>query len=489
VATVTDAAGNTASASEVGEIDLTDPAITINPIDDTNDTTPTISGNVIDVPAGTEVVLLVTDSEGNQQTITTSVNANGSYSTDIPLELSEGDFTVLASVSDEAGNSSTATVTGNIDLTAPSITINEIGNTTDVTPTISGSTQGLPAESLVTIIITDSSGLEQELVAAIEADGTWNIDVPANLNEGDFSVVATVADSAGNTAQDTETGTVDISAPVISIDNFIDSNDTTPTFSGTTTDVEPGSLVSVLVTDANGDSQTLTVVISNDGSWQVGATQDIAEGEFTITATTTDAAGNIASDTDTGIIDLSAPIVIINTLDESSDTTPNISGSVQNVPAGTTVTLTVTDINGIPQTITTQTLADGSWTTNVLNDLGEGDYTVDVLVTDTAGNNGLASAIGTINTTSPIITIDELGESNDTTPTISGTATGEPEGTVVTITVTDDAGNEQVITTEVLADGTFSADVPDELSEGEYSVDVSVTDSAGNETTITTTGE
>ncbi|WP_310735868.1 Ig-like domain-containing protein [Pseudoalteromonas sp. SR45-5] len=489
VATVTDAAGNTASASETGEIDLTDPAITINPIEDTNDVTPSVSGNVIDVPAGTEVTLVITDSEGNEQTLTTTTNTDGTYTADIIADLSEGDFTVTASVSDTAGNSSTATVTGTVDLTAPSVTINNIADTNDTTPTLTGSTQGLASGSEVTLIITDSLGAEQQLVTTISADGTWSIEIPTALSEGDFTVTANVSDNAGNAAQDSQLGSVDTTPPLVAINDFADSNDTTPTFSGTTSDVAPGSLVSVLVTDANGESQTLTAVVSEDGTWQVGATQAVAEGDFTITATVTDAAGNEASDTVSGTIDLSAPIIAINTIPDSADTTPTISGSVQNVPAGTTVTLIVTDAGGNTQTITTQTLADGSWTADTTNELVEGDFSVNAIVSDEAGNQSEASAQGTIDNTAPNITIDALADSNDTTPTISGTATGEPEGTVVTIIVTDEAGNPQTITTEVQADGTFSVDVPNELSEGEFTVEVSVTDTAGNETTATTTGE
>ncbi|MBH0078540.1 Ig-like domain-containing protein [Pseudoalteromonas sp. NZS11] len=488
VATVTDAAGNTASASETGEIDLTDPAITINPIEDTNDVTPSVSGNVIDVPAGTEVTLVITDSEGNEQTLTTITNTDGTYTADIIADLSEGDFTVTASVSDTAGNSSTATVTGTVDLTAPSVTINNIADTNDTTPVLTGSTQGLASGSEVTLIVTDSLGAEQQLVTTISADGTWSIEIPTALSEGDFTVTANVSDNAGNAAQDSQLGSVDTTPPLVAINDFADSNDTTPIFSGTTSDVAPGSLVSVLVTDANGESQTLTAVVSEDGTWQVGATQAVTEGDFTITATVTDAAGNEASDTGTGTIDLSAPIIAINTIPDSADTTPTISGSVQNVPAGTTVTLTLTDAGGNTQTITTQTLADGTWTADAINELVEGDFSVNAIVSDEAGNQSETLAQGTIDNTAPTITIDALADSNDTTPTISGTATGEPEGTVVTITVTDEAGNPQTITTEVLADGTFTVDVPDELSEGEYSVDVSITDTAGNESTEVTTG-
>ncbi|WP_286244978.1 Ig-like domain-containing protein [Pseudoalteromonas sp. MM1] len=489
VATVTDAAGNTASATEVGEIDLTDPAITINPITDTNDTTPSVTGSVVDVPQGTEVILLITDSDGNQQTITAVTNADGSYSADILNELSEGDFTVTASVSDEAGNSSTATVTGTIDLTAPSVTIDNIGDTNDTTPTISGSTQGLAAGSVVTVIVTDNAGAEQQFVTAINGDGTWSIDVPQALAEGEFSVVANVSDSAGNSAQDSQTGTIDLTAPTISVNNFTDSNDSTPVFSGTTTDVEPGSLITVLVTDSNGDSQTLTAVVAEDGSWQVGATAPIAEGEFTITATATDAAGNEASASTTGVIDTAGPTVIIDPVGDTNDTTPTISGSATGEPEGTVVTITVTDEAGNPQTITTEVQADGTFSVDVPNELSEGEFTVEVSVTDTAGNETTATTTGEVDTAAPTVIIDPVGDTNDTTPTISGSVTGEPEGTVVTITVTDEAGNPQTITTEVQADGTFSVDVPNELSEGEFTVEVSVTDTAGNETTATTTGE
>ncbi|MEL0648026.1 retention module-containing protein, partial [Pseudoalteromonas agarivorans] len=489
VATVTDAAGNTASASETGEIDLTDPAITINPIDDTNDTTPSVTGSVVDVPQGTEITLVVTDSNGNEQILTAVTNADGSYSTDILNELSEGDFTVTASVSDEAGNSSTATVTGTIDLTPPSVTIDTLGDNNDTTPAIAGSTQGLPAGSVVTVIVTDSAGAEQQFVTAINGDGTWSVDVPQALAEGEFSVVANISDSAGNTAQDSQTGNIDLTSPTISVDAFTDSNDTTPSFSGTTNDVEPGSLITVLVTDSNGDSQTLTAVVAQDGSWQVGATDEIAEGEFTITATATDSAGNEASASTTGIIDMAAPSVIIDPVGDTNDTTPTISGTATGEPEGTLVTITVTDEAGNPQTITTEVQADGTFSVDVLNELSEGEFTVEVSVTDTAGNETTATTTGEVDTAAPSVIIDPVGDTNDTTPTISGSATGEPEGTVVTITVTDEAGNPQTITTEVQADGTFSVDVPNELSEGEFTVEVSVIDTAGNETTATTTGE
>ncbi|MDC9499880.1 MULTISPECIES: Ig-like domain-containing protein, partial [unclassified Pseudoalteromonas] len=119
-----------------------------------------------------------------------------------------------------------------------------------------------------------------------------------------------------------------------------------------------------------------------------------------------------------------------------------------------------------------------TFSVDVPNELSEGEFTVEVSVTDNAGNETTATTTGEVDTAAPTVIIDTVGDTNDTTPTISGSATGELEGTVVTITVTDEAGNPQTITTEVQADGTFSVDVPNELSEGEFTVEVSVTDNA-----------
>jgi len=87
-----------------------------------NDTTPTLSGTT-DATPGSTVTLTITDSAGNTQTVTTIVQADGTYSVDVPAELAEGEFTVNASVTDEAGNTATADTTGEIDTTAPTITI------------------------------------------------------------------------------------------------------------------------------------------------------------------------------------------------------------------------------------------------------------------------------------------------------------------------------------------------------------------------------
>ncbi|AMJ74494.1 retention module-containing protein [Alteromonas stellipolaris] len=134
------------------------------------------------------------------------------------------------------------------------ITLDAIPLNNDSTPTLSGNTDATPG-STVTLTVTDSAGNVQTLTTTVQADGTFSVDVPVELAEGEYSVEASVTDAAGNTATDANTGEIDTTAPAISLDAQGTNNDTTPTLSGTT-DAAPGSTVTLTVTDSAGNVQT-----------------------------------------------------------------------------------------------------------------------------------------------------------------------------------------------------------------------------------------
>ncbi|MBE2170067.1 retention module-containing protein, partial [Cobetia sp. 2AS1] len=71
----------------------------------TSDTTPTIVGTT-DAEDGSTITLVITDSDGNEQTVTATVE-NATYSVDAETPLSEGEYSVEASVTDPAGNTAT----------------------------------------------------------------------------------------------------------------------------------------------------------------------------------------------------------------------------------------------------------------------------------------------------------------------------------------------------------------------------------------------
>ncbi|MCR3965253.1 retention module-containing protein, partial [Aeromonas veronii] len=279
------------------------PSITVNAPDNTNDTTPTITGTT-DAPAGSTVTLVVTDANGNQQTLTATVQPDGSYSVDVTTPLAEGSYTVTATVTDPAGNSGSATDSGSVDVTAPVITVDAPDNTNDTTPTITGTTNAVPG-STVTLVVTDANGTQQTLTATVQPGGGYSVDVTTPLAEGSYQVTASVTDPAGNTGSATDNGSVDVTAPVITVDAPDNTNDTTPTITGKTDAVE-GSTVTIVVTDAKGDKQTLSATVDKNGNYSVDVTTPLAEGSYKADASVTDLAGNTGKAMDDGSVDVTA---------------------------------------------------------------------------------------------------------------------------------------------------------------------------------------
>ena len=414
--------------------------------------------------------------------MTTTVKDDGSFEVDVPEALPEGPVSVEAVVKDPAGNEGRASDNGTIDTTAPVITVDAPDNTSDNTPLISGTTDA-PAGSVVSITVTDSRGSVQTVSASVGADGRYSVEVPKALAEGRYTAEAAVKDPAGNEGRASDNGSVDTTA-AITVEAPDLSNDNTPTLTGTTTDVEEGQTVTLTVTDSRGGSQVVTATVQADGSYQAEVPNALPDGRYSVEAVVSDKAGNRAEARDDNngkgnVIDTTAPVITVDAPDNTSDNTPLISGTTD-APAGSVVSITVTDSRGSVQTVSASVGADGRYSVEVPKALAEGRYTAEAAVKDPAGNEGKASDNGSIDITAPVISVDIPEVSRDTTPTISG-KTDVPAGTVVTITVTGKDGHPQVVTTTVKDDGSFEVDVPEALPEGPVSVEAVVKDPAGNE--------
>ncbi|MGL4795085.1 MAG: retention module-containing protein, partial [Aeromonas jandaei] len=331
-------------------IDLVPPVITVSAPDNTNDTTPTLTGTT-DAPAGSIVTLLVTDANGNQQTLTAIVNPNGTFTVDVVTPLAEGSYTVTASVTDPAGNAGTATDNGSVDVTAPTITVDAPDNTTDTTPTITGTTNAAPG-STVTLVVTDANGNQQTLTAIVQPGGGYSVDVTTPLAEGSYKVDASVTDPAGNTGSATDNGSVDTVAPELGIDldpivvgsdntvNKAEADDkASVTLSGTVSgDAKVGDTVTLTLGD--GSKLTTQVVVLGNGQlgFSTSTTADKLVDGTRVKAeiTVTDAAGNSTtkSDSESYSIDTAAPSVVVNIVDdkltvgETSDVTFTFSEKV-----------------------------------------------------------------------------------------------------------------------------------------------------------------
>ncbi|WP_439900886.1 Ig-like domain-containing protein [Vibrio cholerae] len=463
------------------------------------------------------ITLVVTDADGNEQTLTATVQPDGSYSVEVTTPLAEDSYTVTATVTDPAGNTGTATDDGSVDVTAPEVTVHAPDNTNDTTPTIIGTTDA-PAGSTVTLVVTDADGNEQTLTATVQPDGSYSVDVTTPLAEGDYQVTASVTDLAGNTGTATDNGSVDVTAPVITVDAPDNTNDTTPTITGTT-DAPAGSTVTLVVTDADGNEQTLTATVQPDGSYSVDVTTPLAEGNYKVDASIIDPAGNTGTATDDGSVDITPPelgidldpIVVgddntVNKAEADDKASVTLSGTVRgDAKVGDDITLTLGDGSKLETKVVDLGNGQLGFSTSTTADklVGGSSIKAEITVTDAAGNSTTAtdSERYSVDTVAPELGIDldpiVVGDDNTVNKaeaddkasvTLSGTVRGDAKvGDTITLTLGDgskletkvvDLGNGQL--------GFSTSTTADKLVGGSsIKAEITVTDAAGNSTTAT----
>ena len=214
-------------------LDLTAPTITVSAPDNINDSTPTLTGTT-DAAPGSTVTLVVTDANGNQQTLITTVNPDGSFSVDVETPLPDGGYDVTASVTDPAGNTGTATDDGSVDSTAPSAPLVEIQDGADNIISANERESGvdiiirLPADAKVgdrLDVDWNGDGVPDSTSILTTDDinkAQVNLTIPTTdlPNNGPISVDATLTDPAGNTSPKGSDNSVVNAAPQPVDDQF-----------------------------------------------------------------------------------------------------------------------------------------------------------------------------------------------------------------------------------------------------------------------------
>ncbi|MAX44113.1 MAG: hypothetical protein CL589_16010 [Alteromonadaceae bacterium] len=469
-ATVLDDAGNLATASTSGLIDLTLPTLSLASIGDINNDTPVISGTCDEI--GATVNISVVDGDGTTHTVSATVQSDGTFSVTMPSALPEGVLTVNATVLDDAGNLATASTSGLIDLTLPTLSLASIGSINNDTPVISGTCDEIGAT--VSISVVDGDGTTHTVSATVQSDGTFSVTMPSALPEGLLTVNAAVLDDAGNLATASTSGLIDLTLPTLSLASIGNINNDTPVISGTCDEI--GATVNISVVDGDGTTHTVSATVQSDGTFSVTMPSALPEGLLTVNATVLDDAGNLATASTSGLIDLTLPTLSLASIGSINNDTPVISGTCDEI--GATVSISVVDGDGTTHTVSATVQSDGTFSVTMPSALPEGLLTVNATVLDDAGNLATAGTSGLIDLTVPLFNLDSLGSINDTTPTISGTS--DEIGATVSITTTDDDGSIQTFDTTVGSDGNFSIDIPLDVAEGVLNVSASVSDDAGN---------
>ncbi len=395
---------------------------------------------------------------------TTTADASGNWSLPVTAALSEGEHSLIATATDAAGNTAQDTVSFTID-TSTSVAIS--------TPTDGQALQSLTqvtgtAEAGATVVVTIDGTVVGTTTA--DASGNWSLPVTAALSEGEHSLIATATDAAGNTAQDTVSFTIDTSTSVaISTPTDGQALQSLTQVTGT---AEPGATVVVTI-----DGTVVgTTTADQDGNWTLTLDAPLDDGNHSLTATATDAAGNTAQATVTFTVDshTSAAVTITAPLDGSTVTgVTELSGTAE---PGATVVITI-DGTVVGTTTADQ---DGNWTLTLDAPLDDGNHSLTATATDAAGNTAQATVTFTVDShTSTAVTITAPLDGSTVTGVTELSGTAEPGATVV-ITI----DGVVVGTTTADQDGNWSFTLDAPLGEGTHSVTVTATDSQGESSQV-----
>ena len=518
-ANATDAAGNVSvdSADFDLEIDQTVTAPTPDLTDATDAgssstddltsvTTPTVSGTF---EAGSNVQI---DWGSGFEAGTTS--ATGSLQEFTKADpYTDGTYDVTFQVTDPAGNvaTSSAPLSITIDATNPaaigvaSISVDTGSSssdliTSDASPDISGS--GAEPSAVVEVF---ASGVGSLGTVTTDGSGDWTLTGISTLSDGSYTLTASQTDVAGNTSAIGASAAleIDTSAPagptVVSVATDTAGTGTDGTTSDGITNVSPTSFTGTSEAFATievfigGLSDGSTVDADASGDWTYTYAGDaLNPGEYVVTATATDAAGNTSSasaDFDL-VIDQSvaAPTPILSTSSNSGSTADTLTNDDEPTVEGTFEAGSKVEVDwgdaGTDVFVVVTNSATGSLEqfTKTGGAYSDGAQTVTFRVTDPAGNVSTSSDLSLTIDTTPLASIDADafagGLSNDSTPDITGS--GAQANAPIEVFANDGGGAVSLGTTTADGSGNWTLTSGSTLPDDTYTITVQQTDPAGN---------
>ncbi len=370
---------------------------------------------------------------------TATVAANGAYAAVLTPAQTNGEALAVTQA-DAAGNVSPPIALVAPDFTAPAA------------PTASVAADGTSVtgngEPNARIVITDAAGAVVGL-AVVAADGRYVASLDPAQRNGE-RLNATQTDGGGNVSPPVEAVAPDLTAPVAPTLSIAADG---ASASGTG---EPGATVTL----RNPDGSIIgTVPVGADGSFTIALAPPRLNGE-TLSATQSDAAGNVSPPAFDAALDTTAPAAPTAAIGVDGATVTGVG------EAGATVT--VTGPGGAPLG-SAIVAADGSYAVTLATAQGNGESLL-VSQSDSSGNTSPATPL-----VAPDFTAPGLPNAVVTTDGTSVTGTGEP-GATVTIT---GAGGVSIGSAIVAPDGTFVVPLTPPQTNGEQ-LGASQRDPTGN---------
>lgn len=446
--------------------------------------------------AGETVVVTI----GNQ-TQTTTIGNNGTWSTSFPSTGLPPDGTYTASVVVTGDHGSHPTLTGPnfvIDLTPPPVSVvhgtQSTGDVENLAEYQDGVSLSGKSEAGATITVQVGSHTQ---TTTVSATGDWSVTfTQSQIAAGEYSIpaVITATDPLGNKTVLNEVIVIDTVPNTITFNSVTSDNTVNLTESqGILTVTGTATAGATLQVTLQGVTRTVTA--SSSGTWSTTYDANLLPGgEYgaTITATSTDAAGNSSSASHTFRVDTLTNVAFTGTV--AGDNVINAAESHGSVvltgtaQAGATVSVAWNGTT-LPATVA----ADGTWSVSFpASSIPSGTLstTATVTATDAAGNTATATRTIAIDTEISVgIDARQVGGDN--------IISGAEQKAGIALTGTAEAGSKVVVvfegatrTVTAGSNGTWTANfAASEIPTGTRTgtVQVTATDAAGNTATATST--
>ncbi|MBH0476262.1 non-fimbrial adhesin SiiE [Salmonella enterica] len=506
----TDKAGNQTTQKLDFIIDtlLSEPTITLDSADDsaagdniTNVKMPGFTLGNIDADV-TKVVVTVAHDGKNQQI---ELIKNGGVWRFTPgAAWTDGDYTLTVKVEDKAGNTNySAPLTVTID-TQTSIDRIELLNDTGI---VGDNLTNEARPQFHITVPTDVNSVQLSLDgginwvnATLTSDGVWEYIWPTDLVENTYTLTVKATDVAGNTATETLNFTIDttLSTPTITLDSADDSgtandnktNVKTPGFIIGGIDSDVTQVVVQVMRDGHSEEVELT---QTNGQWRFVPGSAWTDGDYTLTVTVKDEAGNIRHSAPlTVTIDTQIAIDHIELVNDSGIPDDNLTNNVRpqfQVTVPTDVNVVRLSIDGGKTWFNaTQSATPGVWDYTWLTDVANGSHTLTVEATDAAGNKATQNLEFNIDTllSEPTIALDSTDDSGTKGDNL--TSVNKPtfilgnidaDARYVTVEV-QHGGTKEVLTATKGATGIWSVTPTGMWADGSHTLTVRVEDEAGN---------
>jgi hypothetical protein len=375
--TATDNVGNTSTSTVTTQVDSTAPVISTS-------VSASHSGNGW-TGAGTTLNVSATDAGSGLASLTyqagtgpvTPVPASGS------ITPPSGITTYTITATDNVGNTSTSTVTTQVDSTAPTVSTAVTAPHSANGWTSAGTTLNVSASDAQSGLASLTYQAGTGPVTPVPAPGS--ITPPSGITT--YTITAT--DNVGNTSTSTVTTQVDTTAPVIST-SVSASHSGNGWTSGAT-------LLTIGATDAQSGVASLTYKVGTGPATAVTGSITPPSGITTYTITATDAVGNTSTATVTTQVDSTGPTI-------STSVSAAHSGNGW-TSAGTTLNVSATDAQSGLASLTyragTGTVTPVPASGSITPPSGTTTYTI--TATDNVGNTSTSTVTTKVDTTAPAV--------------------------------------------------------------------------------------